>query len=235
MPRCCLFERPHHQRILKLLGWLDARLLAEHSCYFGGGTAIVLQLGEYRESVAIDLLCASHEGYRFLRNAVSERSLGLLSTETLVLPREVRSDRYGIRTFCMVDGTPIKFEIVREDRIELGGAWVPGLPIQCLSRTDLYAEKLLAHTDRWADRSTLSRDLIDLAMMVHHWGPIPDEAWAKARDAYGASVDKALQSGRDLVASSPYLHACLLKMGMLPTLAPVIQAALGLAGSDPAA
>ncbi len=230
-----MFERPHHQRILKLLGWLDAGLLADHACYFGGGTAIVLQLGEYRESVDIDLLCASHEGYRFLRNAVNERSLGSLATQALTLAREVRSDRYGIRTFCLVDDIPVKFEIVREDRIQLAGQWVPGLPVQCLSRPDLYAEKLLAHTDRWADRSTLSRDLIDLAMMVSHWGPIPDEAWAKAHDAYGVSVDKALASGRDLFADGGYLQTCLRKMGMAPTLAATIQNALGLPPTPPAA
>lgn len=33
--------------------------------------------------------------------------------------RQVRTDRYGIRTILEVDGTPIKVEFVREDRIQL--------------------------------------------------------------------------------------------------------------------
>lgn len=226
MREFCLFERAHHQRILKLLHLMDAELLAANQCYFGGGTAIVLQLGEYRESVDVDFLCASHEGYRFLRNAVSQLNLGPLTVQPVTLAREVRADRYGIRTFCIIDGTPIKFEIVREDRIELSGEQVGGLPLTCLSRTDLYAEKLLAHTDRWADRGTLSRDLIDLAMMIKHWGPIPDEAWHKARQAYGASVDRAMASGRNLLADRAYLNGCLLKMGMASELADAIEQAV---------
>ena len=45
-----MFARPDHQRIHEVLLALDATLLREHRCYFGGGTAIVLQRGEYRES-----------------------------------------------------------------------------------------------------------------------------------------------------------------------------------------
>lgn len=37
------------------------------------------------------------------------------------LAREIRVDRYGIRTYIMIDETPIKFEIIREDRIEISG------------------------------------------------------------------------------------------------------------------
>lgn len=46
-----MFSRPHHQRIHEVLLALDANFLREHQCYFGGGTAIVLQHDEYRESM----------------------------------------------------------------------------------------------------------------------------------------------------------------------------------------
>jgi hypothetical protein len=224
---CCLFKRPHHQRVHRVLESLDEVLLARTACYFGGGTAIVLLLDEYRESVDVDLLCASHEGYRELRNAINERSLGPLLKHPVELAREVRADRYGIRTFCKIDDIPIKLEIVREDRISLNAEPASTLPIPILSRIDMYAEKLLANTDRWADRSTTSRDAIDLAMMIHYWGPVPTQAWEKVTDAYGQSVQQALLNAEKLLSDVVYLRACLLKVGMDITLAPTIQTALG--------
>jgi hypothetical protein len=78
-----MYERPHHRRIAALLGALDATKLAEWECFFGGGTAITLALGEYRESVDVDFLCASTEGYRQLRAAVFDGRLdGLTRTGT---------------------------------------------------------------------------------------------------------------------------------------------------------
>ena len=65
-----MFDLPHHQRIAQLLRGLDGVFLEKAHCYFGGGTAIALALGEYRESVDIDFLCASTDGYRVLRAAV---------------------------------------------------------------------------------------------------------------------------------------------------------------------
>jgi hypothetical protein len=75
---------------------------------------------------------------------------------------------------------------------------------------------------------TLSRDAIDLAMMVHHWGPIPGEAWAKVHGAYGASADRAFQSASQLLSDPAYLGACLSKMAMPPSLASTITHALGI-------
>ena len=37
-----MFRRLHHQRVAEVLSILDAPLLAEHNCWFGGDTAIVL-------------------------------------------------------------------------------------------------------------------------------------------------------------------------------------------------
>jgi hypothetical protein len=66
-----------------------------------------------------------------------------------------------------VQGTQIKQEIVSEGRIELE---TPGpedrvCGVATLTRLDMATSKLLANADRWADDATLSRDLIDLAMM----------------------------------------------------------------------
>jgi hypothetical protein len=57
-----MFERPHHQRIAHILAALDGSTLAQHACWFGGGTCIALRFGEYRESVDIDFLVSDPAG-----------------------------------------------------------------------------------------------------------------------------------------------------------------------------
>ena len=199
-----MFERPHHRRIAALLGALDAALLAANACWFGGGTAMALRYGEYRESVDIDFLVSETKGYRALR----ERLTGPAGVQSIARPgalleasREVRADQYGIRTLLRTDGIDVKFEIVSERRIALD---VPGATdrvcgVVTLTALDMAASKLLANSDRWGDDSVMSRDLIDLAMMQ------PDaalfrQALAKAKAAYGKSVvadlDKAIEALR---------------------------------------
>jgi hypothetical protein len=163
-----MFERDHHNRIQSLLSALNTDFLSENKCFFGGGTAIVLALGEYRESLNIDFLCASQEGYRELRNTINNASLGAIFSRPVDLVRDVRADRYGIRTFLRVDDVPVKFEIVSEGRIKIQGEVDPKTGVPTLSRLDMYAEKLLANADRYRDKSVASRDIIDLAMMVGH-------------------------------------------------------------------
>ena len=51
-----MFERPHHRRIATILQALDADALLANACLFGGGTAMALRFGEYRESVDIGFL-----------------------------------------------------------------------------------------------------------------------------------------------------------------------------------
>ncbi|WP_206047006.1 nucleotidyl transferase AbiEii/AbiGii toxin family protein [Noviherbaspirillum denitrificans] len=165
-----LFDRPHHQRIARFLASINADFLAQSGCYFGGGTAIVLLLGEYRESVDVAFLCSSIDGYRALRTTITNTSLGNILSRPVELAREVRADRYGIRTFVCVDGIPIKFEIVCEGRFDVSGSTDVALGVPTLSRVDMYAEKLLANADRCTDRSVASRDAIDLAMLIDHWG-----------------------------------------------------------------
>ena len=52
---------------------MDAGFLARAECYFGGGTMLAMTLGEYRESRDIDFLCSSREGFRSLRETVTDR------------------------------------------------------------------------------------------------------------------------------------------------------------------
>lgn len=210
-----MFDRPHHRRIAQVLRALDGDLLRQARCYFGGGTAIVLLLDEYRESLDIDFLCASMEGYRLLRNTVSEQGLGPLLRAPVKYLREVRADRYGIRTVLEVEGVPIRIEFVSEGRIAVQGVFDPVLQVPTLAREDMYAEKLLANADRGSDESTMSRDIIDLAMMMERWGDIPDHAWNKVMEAYGASAARAFRTAVNRVSDDPaYLSGCLRKMHM---------------------
>lgn len=202
-----LFKRDHHQRVAQLLQHLNADFLHQAQCYFGGGTAPVLLLNEYRESVDVDLLCASQEGYRLLRNTVSSQHLGEIIQGDIHYMREVRSDQYGIRTFIKIDNVAIKFEIIREARIPLSGELSPTLGVPVLSKIDLIAEKLLANTDRGGDKSTYGRDLIDLAMMAWHWKGIPKESWEKAESAYGASCYRAFQQHLNNLINDPMLSS----------------------------
>lgn len=231
-----MYKREHHKRIQALLASLNTDFLKANQCYFGGGTAIVLALDEYRESVDIDFLCASQDGYRELRNTIDNGSLGAIFARPVELARDVRADRYGIRTFLRVDDVPVKFEIVSEGRIQIDGAVDPVTGVPTLARADMYAEKLLANADRYRDKAVASRDIIDLAMMVGHWGQVPEEAWEKVRKAYGTSAERAYQGAIEMVSDRAYLSQCLAKMHMAPALADQIPAVLrGEASLAPAA
>ncbi len=172
---------------------LDAPLLAEHRCWFGGGTAIVLANGEFRESVDIDFLVSDQQSYRALRQIVRDQGPDALATRKLDLGRTPSVDGYGIRTSVLVAGTAIKLEIIHEGRIDLDtpspGEEICGL--RTLTRTDQVATKLLANDDRWADTSTFNRDLIDLAMMKPDTTALKVGA-RKAVDAYGTTVGDSL-------------------------------------------
>lgn len=49
---------------------LDLEELPPHHCLFGGGTAIALGYGEFRQSVGLDLLVSDRQGYRELRQLI---------------------------------------------------------------------------------------------------------------------------------------------------------------------
>lgn len=198
-----MFRRLHHKLVADVLSRLDAARLAEYNCWFGG-TAIALANGEYRESVDIDFLVSDKQSFRQLRQLVKNHGFDSLATRELELGRTPSVDGYGIRTSVLVAGVAIKFEIIHEGRIDLD---VPSTldeicGLRILTRTDQVATKLLANDDRWADASTFSRDLIDLAMMRPDTTAL--EAGArKAIDAYGATVGESFNKAVTYLQDRP--------------------------------
>jgi hypothetical protein len=177
----------------RVLQALDGEFLADAECYFGGGTYQALVMGEYRVSRDIDFLCSSRAGFRTLREAITERSLGAILREPLPLAREVRADRDGIRTFFEVGTARVKFEILFESRVDVAGHVHDGLAVPVLAPEHCVAEKLLANADRGLDESTLSRDLIDLAFAAVHFGePALSTGLELAEQAYGKAVRRYL-------------------------------------------
>ncbi|MBB3946143.1 hypothetical protein GGQ73_002089 [Rhizobium skierniewicense] len=219
-----LFRRPHHNAVLAVLHALNGALFREADCYFGGGTAIALELDEYRESVDVDFLCSSQKGYRKLRESVWVDGFTALTKPGAKVSalRDLQSDQYGIRTFVQAGDVRIKFEIVREARIALSGAMDERYGIPVLARSDMFAEKLLANADRWPDRAVRSRDIIDLSMMISRWGDIPPSSWKKARLAYGETVDRAYESAVDAIRDVKWLGDCAQAMQMDEALVPEI-------------
>jgi hypothetical protein len=182
------FQRQEHRIIASALQLMDPAFLLDNSCWFAGGTAIVMMLGEYRRSLDVDFLCSDVDGYRMLRSVAVEKGMEGLFAAPVEALREVRADQYGVRTIISLKGQAIRFEIVRESRIALQGGIDVNLGVPVLSRPDMMAEKLLANADRCQDRSVAYRDAIDLGMLIHHFGPIPQETIAKTEAAYGADI-----------------------------------------------
>lgn len=214
-----VFERPHHQRIAQVLSLLDAQMLRDRNCLFGGGTAIALLHGEYRESTDIDFLVSDMASYRDLRQAMTgAMGLGAVVREGALLQpsRDIRADQYGLRTALLVDRQEIKFEIVLEGRIDLERAGSADVVcgVATLTSLDMATSKLLANSDRWADDSTFSRDLIDLAMMSPKLDLLR-RAVAKAQAAYGDAILRDLGKAIDRIRSRDgRLERCMQAMEM---------------------
>ncbi|MCA0337462.1 MAG: nucleotidyl transferase AbiEii/AbiGii toxin family protein [Actinobacteria bacterium] len=195
----------------EVLSMLDAPLLAEHNCWFGGGTALVLANGEFRESVDIDFLVSDQRSYRQLRQMVRDQGLDVLATRELTLARAPVVDGYGIRASLLVAGVAIKFEVIHEGRIALD---TPSTDdevhgVRILTRTDQVATKLLANDDRWADTSAFSRDLIDLAMMRPDRVALTAGA-RKAVRAYGVTLGQSFDKAVTFLGERPErLEVCL--------------------------
>jgi hypothetical protein len=210
-----MFSRPHHQKIARVLYKLNASLLRELQCYFGGGTAVALRYGEFRESVDMDFLVSNLNSYRQLRQMLNTGNglepLFCSEGEPIRVLRAIRIDQYGIRTLLGIDDQQIKFEIILEARIPLD---IPSpadqiCGVATLSVVDMAAEKLLANSDRWRDDSVFSRDLIDLAM-IDMSSKLGIPAVAKAEQAYGTAVGGDLRSAVDRIEAHPeWLERCL--------------------------
>lgn len=219
----CLFKREHHIRIASILQSLDSERLASNGCCFGGGTAIALARGEYRESFDIDFMVSDPAGYRTLRQMMTgARGINAIIRTGCEFKQkhEIRADQYGIRTLFTVGDADIKFEIVLEGRIHLE---MPGpadriCNVATLTPLDMAACKLLANSDRWSDDGAFSRDLIDLAMLALP-KPVFTMAKKKAALAYGDSVERDLDRAiTKLAARSGRLDECMsvLKMDDVP-------------------
>ncbi len=214
-----MFRREAHRRALAVLEVLDSELLARTATLFAGGTRLALDFDEYRESADLDFLCADADGYAEVRNLARRAGPAALFTVEptgIEFPREARADQYGVRFPVVLDGRPIKFEVVREARVALDPGVRPGWsPVPCLALADCYATKLLANSDRWADRSVLSRDLIDLGLLRARAGPIPAEAWSKAESVYrGAIRDDLGKAARWFLDHEAYRDRCFTALGV---------------------
>ncbi|WP_296489463.1 nucleotidyl transferase AbiEii/AbiGii toxin family protein [Rhodoferax sp.] len=215
-----MFERPHHQRIAQVLAALNGQLLRENHCWFGGGTAIALRYGEFRESVDVDFLVSDVTSYRNLRQLLTGAD-GIAAivregADPLTQAREVRADQYGIRTMLRVADQMVKFEVVLEGRIDFSdpGATDAVCGVPTLTPLDMATSKLLANSDRWGDDGVFSRDIIDLAMMNPSL-VLLRQAVAKAETAYGQAIrqdiEKALQR---LKNRHGWLERCMQTMAM---------------------
>lgn len=218
-----MFKRPQHNRIAQVLYALNGRTLLEQRCLFAGGTAIAMRYGEYRESVGIDFLVSDAGCYRNLR----EMLIGPQGIQAIVREggaplmqvrqaRDMRADQYGIRTMLLVDNQPIKFEIVREGRIEIAppSATDEVCGIATLTPLDMATSKLLANSDRWNDDGVFSRDLIDLAMMSPSLALLR-QAVSKAEQAYGEVILRDLAKAIDaLQTRHGWLERCMQAMAM---------------------
>lgn len=209
-----MFERPHHRCMAVVLGALDASLLRDHRCYFGGGTAIVMRFGEYRESADMDFMVSDISAYRMLRRLVSAPAgIGVLFSSPAVVAQhgEVRADQYGIRTRIEAATAVIKFEIVFEARIDLEPPGPDDLlcGVATFTLRDMAASKLLANSDRWGDAGTWQRDLVDLAMLEISREDM-EAALLKAEAAYGASIRRDLRAAIKAVTSREgWLDRCM--------------------------
>lgn len=233
------FRRPHHRAIAKALHSLDSDLLSKARCFFGGGTAITLKCDEYRESVDIDFLCSSTDGYRDLIMATWGKGLvGLLRPEETRAAQihEIRPLRRERDKMICVIGVetegkqvPIKFEIFKEARFSLEGAYDANFCVPTLSLEHMYAEKLLANTDRGNDSATLSRDIIDLSMLQLHYGSIPENSWAIVDEAYGPPGREAYESSVLRIRDRSWLSTCTRKMSINHD---AVEKILGLHGGE---
>jgi Nucleotidyl transferase AbiEii toxin, Type IV TA system len=200
------FQIDHHQRIYRVLENLNHEFLSACHAYFGGGTLLALDLGEYRTSNDIDFICAVGADYRQLRNAIGNHSPQMLLKPNSGLEiNRFTTDQYGIRMSIVVDGIAIKTEIIAEARFTLDEPRQPSWsPVECLSITDCFASKLLANADRYPDPGVHARDLIDLAFLRNQQ-PIPALAIEKAEAAY--NVITPLRSALTRFQADPDLRS----------------------------
>ncbi len=178
------YKRDHHNKINSALHNFNDIFLTEHNIIFGGGTRIAMEIDEYRESIDVDIICPNLPSYKAARSEITNISLGKLVKEEFKYLREIRADRYAIRTFIEIDNTPVKIEIISFADYRLNSLINTDIfPIPYLDKSSCYITKLLANADRALQPPY--KDIIDIIVMHMQWGEIPEEAWREAHRHYG--------------------------------------------------
>jgi len=222
-----MFKRSHHQQIAFILERLRLENLVTCGCLFGGGTALALQLKEYRESVDIDFLCGSIEEYAKLRKGIAVEGKNFLFDSSLTLSRDLMADRYAIRCsiFPQEGKRPIKFEIILEGYLK---GLLPSVAkihnVPYLHPQDSMATKLMANADRGRDEAFSFRDLIDFIVATDHFGPISQETLKKIELAYQDTAEKAAIKIAQLLVEYPEkLDRAFIELSLSPSVQPLIK------------
>jgi hypothetical protein len=181
------YRLDRHRIISSALKNFNSEFLSENDIIFGGGTRIALEINEYRESVDIDFLCPNKNSYRSIREQVSNKSLGSLVKKDFEYIREIRPDKYGVRTVIKHENLKIKLEFISFDDYKL--TWLSDksvFPVPYLDYISCYYTKLLANSDRKLEFPY--KDIFDLLAMRKEWGVIPKDAINLASDHYSKRV-----------------------------------------------
>lgn len=212
----CVYNRPEHNRVAEVLNRLNGGLLRSLGCYFAGGTAIVLQYGEYRLSRDIDFLCSDVSCFSALRKQVFKEGLSSLFRAPQEFVRPARTDKYAIRSLVdLQDGeAPLKLEFIAEGY--LGGldqdGQISGVPTLCLR--DLISSKLMANADRGLDPMNGSRDFIDLAMISYNNGGLIPESFARTEKVYGEQIIQRLCDVSQVLTRKDHFKFCAESLSM---------------------
>jgi len=76
----------------------------------------------------------------------------------------------------------------------------------------MFAEKLMANSDRWLDRSVMSRDITDLSLMTSRWGEIPKVAWEIAQDSDDEKAREDYNKAIELIWTPEHMDVCAEKL-----------------------
>lgn len=161
-------SREHHRKILHILQFIDKEFLIENHIYFAGGTLISLLNNEFRVSTDIDFITSSDEGYRAIRFLLNkDGNLDNLFKKQLLIDNNIRKDQYAIRAKVIVEGTPIKFEILKDKTINIDDYNLNFNGVPCCTEETLIKLKIVANADRAGIVSQQGKDIIDLAMLSY--------------------------------------------------------------------
>lgn len=227
------FKLDHHNKIITILECLDCEVLEKGSAYFGGGTLLALDFGEYRWSKDVDFIASvPTEGYKYLRTVIFDGGYKALFRDlSKIQIGRGTTDQYGIRMIVSVEDISIKTEIIAETRFQLDPPRYPEWsPVPCLSLNDCFTSKLLSNSDRYMDDSVESRDLIDLAILRLQ-SSIPQSSIDKAEKAY--EVIRPLKNAiKRFQEKTDYREKCFLSLKLDTTQIPKIIDGIDLLAED---